>query len=272
MPASEACLDLKKKGNAAIGKKEFEAAIEAYSLALKEECGEERHKILTNRANARLKLSNKFKTKSNWTKYIATLNQVMDDAIESNIACDGSWWKAYQCIGLVKSRMFAIEEATKAFERAIELVKDMDDSKKTQQYVKLLKKNMADMKSKKEVIVRYVSDLSKVLVLPENDLASLPRLEYFDYVFGLLCKIDGCREKWPKGSERKIVRELNSMIRIYNTTDGKKFLSKDMVKQTEVLRGLAKEQKIPSMKLLIEDPQFGFPVDMRPQGFPGGPQ
>ena len=47
MPASEACLDLKKKGNAAIGKKEFEAAIEAYSLALKEECGEERHKILT---------------------------------------------------------------------------------------------------------------------------------------------------------------------------------------------------------------------------------
>ena len=56
------------------------------------------------------------------------------------------------------------------------------------------------------------------------------------------------------------------------TTDGKYFLSYEMVKQIEVLRGLAKEQKIPSMKLLIEDPQFGFPVDMRPQGFPGGPQ
>ena len=78
------------------------------------------------------------------------------DAVESNTACDGTWWKAYQCIGLVKSRMFAIEEATRAFETAIELVEKMDDSKKTQQYVKLLNKNMADMKSKKEVIVRYV--------------------------------------------------------------------------------------------------------------------
>ena len=35
MPASEACLDLKKKGNEAIGKKDFEAAIEACKLRLR---------------------------------------------------------------------------------------------------------------------------------------------------------------------------------------------------------------------------------------------
>ena len=103
-----------------------------------------------------------------------------------------------------------------------ELVEKMDDSEKAQQYVKLLNKNMADMKSKKEVIVRYVSDLSKVLVLPEKDLAVGLVSRSILIAYSVCCaKLIGCREKWPKARrERLYESEFDDSYLQY---DGKKF-------------------------------------------------
>jgi tetratricopeptide (TPR) repeat protein len=269
--ASAACLKFKNQGNAAIKKKDYQKAIDNYTLALKEECGEQRHKILTNRANALLKLSNKMKNAWNPVKYIDHLKRVVEDANESSRCCGDTWWKAYQCLGLAKSRMFQVEAATAAFTVAIRLIKeDLPSSKKTQASVNLVEKNMNDMNNIKGVVIEYVNNLTKILKVSDTDLASLSRIEYFDYVFELLCSIDNSRSKWPKGNDKKIVRELNTLIRIYQNSGSKDCLSKDLLKTIELLKIQAKEQKIPALKLLIEDNSFGAPVDMRPQGMPMG--